>query len=173
MNDNHHGEKAAPSRSARKRAARSVEDLAVRLTELAAADFRRLPVEGDVRRELEAARSIKAHGARKRQIKHLAGLLRRDEETREALEGFVSELDQGRFRDAARFHFLEELRERLCDPNQREDAMEEVRSVLPDLEEVRVRRLAEAAAGGADKRAFRELFRVLKAAEESLHQPPK
>ena len=173
MNDHDHKEEWAPSRSAKKRAARSVEDLAVRLTELSASDFRRLPVQGDVQRELETARNIKAHGARKRQIKHLAGLLRRDDETREAVEAFVSDLDQGRHREAERFHVLEELRERLCDPVQREDALREVRSILPDLEQAKVRRLAEAAAGGQDKRAFRELFRLLRTAEELLHQPPK
>jgi ribosome-associated protein len=162
MNDIFNEKETSLSRSAKKRAAKSVEDLAARLADLAAADFRRLPLDGELRRELEAARSIKAHGARKRQIKHLAGLLRRDDENREAAEGFLADLDLGRHQDAEHFHLLEELRERLCDPLRREAAMEEVRQSLPDLDLAKVRRLAEAAQSRTDKRAFRELFRLLK-----------
>jgi ribosome-associated protein len=162
MNENPHGEETAPSRSAKKRAAKGVEDLAMRLADLAQADFRRLPLQGDLRRELEAARAIRAHGARKRQIKHLAGLLRRDEENQAAVEEFLTEVDSGHRRDAEHFHLLEELRERLCDPVRREAALEEIRQSMPGPDFEKVRRLAEAAQGGTDKRAFRELFRILK-----------
>lgn len=154
-----------PSRSAKKRAARAVEGLAERLMNLADADFRRLPLAGEIRRELEEARRIKAHSARRRQLKHLAGLLRRDDESRQKAEGFLTLLDLGRHRDAERFHQLEELRERLCASESREAALAEAERTLPGIDLARVRRLAEAAQGGADKRVFRELFRLLRAAQ--------
>ncbi len=154
-----------PSRSAKKRAAKAVEELAERLMNLADADFRRLPLSGEIRRELEEARRIKAHSARKRQLKHLAGLLRRDDESRQEVEGFLILLDLGRHQDAEHFHRLEELREQLCDPDRREAALAEADRTLSGLDLAKVRRLAEAAQGGTDKRAFRELFRLLRRAQ--------
>lgn len=163
MNDDTRQEQGTVSKSAKKRAAKTVEDLAVRLVELGGADYRRLPLEGDIARELKEARSITAHGARKRQIKHLAGLLRKDPESLEMAEEFVTGIEQGHHQDAELFHFLEELRERICDPERRDAAMEEVRQTLPAVDEAKVRRLAESAQLHDDKRAFRELFKVLKA----------
>jgi ribosome-associated protein len=160
-----HPQQEQPSRSAKKRAAKAVEELAERLMNLADADFRRLPLAGEIRREIEEARRIKAHSARKRQLKHLAGLLRRDDESRQEAEGFLALLDLGRHQDAERFHQLEELRERLCDPESREAALAETERNFPGMDLARVRRLAEAAQGGTDKRAFRELFRLLRAAK--------
>jgi len=163
MNDDTQKEQGTVSRSAKKRAAKTVEDLAVRLVELGGADFRRLPLEGDIARELKEARTITAHGARKRQIKHLAGLLRKDPESLEKAEDFVTAIEQGHHQDAELFHFLEELRERLCDPERRDAALEEVRQNLPAVDNAKVRRLAESVQNNEDKRAFRELFKVLKA----------
>lgn len=154
-----------PSRSAKKRAAKAIEGLAERLVNLAEADFRRLPLAGEIRHEMEEARRIKAHGARRRQLKHLAGLLRRDDESRQEAEGFLTLLDLGRHQDAERFHQLEELRERLCDPRCRDAALAETDRTLPGIDLARVQRLAEAAQDGTDKRAFRELFRLLRAAQ--------
>jgi ribosome-associated protein len=154
-----------PSRSAKKRAAKAVENLAERLMNLANADFRRLPLAGEIRRELEEARRIKAHSARKRQLKHLAGLLRHDDESRQEAEGFLTLLDLGRHQDAERFHRLEELRERLCAPESRETALAEAERTLSGIDLAKIKRLAEAAQGGTDKRAFRELFRLLRAAQ--------
>jgi ribosome-associated protein len=145
--------------------AKVVEQLAERLMNLADADFRRLPLTGEIRREIEEARRIKAHSARKRQLKHLAGLLRRDDESRQEAEGFLTLLDLGRHQDAERFHQLEELRERLCDPESREAALDEADRTLHGIDLAKVRRLAEAAQGGTDKRAFRELFRLLRRAQ--------
>ncbi len=163
MDDNPQQEQ--PSRSAKKRAARAVENLAERLINLGEADFRRLPLTGEIRREMEEARRIKAHSARKRQLKHLAGLLRHDEESRQEAEGFLTLLDLGRHQDAERFHQLEELRERLCDPESREAALAEAERSCPGIDLAKVRRLAEAAQGDNDKRAFRELFRLLRASQ--------
>jgi ribosome-associated protein len=163
MND--YPQQEQPSRSARKRAAKAVEELAERLVNLADADSRRLPLAGEIRRELEEARRIKTHGARKRQLKHLAGMLRRDDESREEAEGFLTLLDLGRHRDSERFHELEVLRERLCDPESREAALAEAESSCPGIDLAKIKRLAEAAQGGTDKRAFRELFRLLRAAQ--------
>lgn len=151
-----------PSRSAKKRAAKAIEELAATLLNMADADYRRLPLSGEIARELAQGRTIKSHGARKRQLKHLAGMLRRDEESREAAETFVADLDQGRRQNTADFHHLESLRDRLCDPARCPEALAEIERTLPEVDAGKIRRLAESVHNTADKRAFREIFRILR-----------
>jgi len=153
-----------PSRSAKKRAAKAVEDMAADLVAMGDADFRRLPLTGEIRDAIDETRRIKPHGARKRQLKHLAGLFRRDEESQQQAEAFLADLQLGRQKSAADFHYLEELRERLCDPERCDAALEEVRQKMPGADTGKIVRLAESARLHRDKRAFRELFRLLKAA---------
>lgn len=156
-----------PSRTAKKRAAKAVEELAATLLNMADADYRRLPLSGEIARELAQGRTIKAHGARKRQLKHLAGLLRRDEESREAAESFVAELDQSRRQNTADFHHLETLRDGLCDPARSAEALAEIEQTMPEVDAGKIRRLAESVQHSADKRAFREIFRLLRDAQET------
>lgn len=151
-----------PSRSAKKRAARAVEETAAQLVELGEADFKRLPLAGGIRQALEETRGIKAHGARKRQLKFLAGLLRRDPDTQEALEAFLAEQALARSRETAGFHRLEAMRERLCDPARCEAALEELQPCLSAADLAKTRRLARSVQQHNDRRAFRELFRLLK-----------
>jgi len=155
-----------PSRSAKKRAAKAVEEMAARLVDLGDADFRRLPLAGEIREAMEETRRIKSHNsARKRQLKHLAGLLRQDEDSTQVAEDFLAEIQQGRQKEAADFHHIETLRERLCDPEHFDAALEEVRQNLPQVNLAKIQRLAESARLHNDRRAFRELFRILKAAD--------
>lgn len=156
-----------PSRTAKKRAAKAVEELAATLLNMADADYRRLPLSGEIARGLAQGRTIKAHGARKRQLKHLAGLLRRDEESREAAESFVAELDQSRRQNTADFHHLETLRDGLCDPARSAEALAEIEQTMPGVDAGKIRRLAESVQHSADKRAFREIFRLLRDAQET------
>jgi ribosome-associated protein len=74
-----------PSCSAKKRAAKAVEDLAWQLLKLPEAELKRLPVSEEIRGELKRARKAKRHGARKRQTKHLAKAPRRGEKELETL----------------------------------------------------------------------------------------
>jgi len=154
-----------PSRTAKKRAVKAVEELAATLLKMADADYRRLPLSGEIARELAQGRTIKSHGARKRQLKHLAGLLRRDDESREAAEIFVADLDQSRRQNTADFHHLETLRDRLCDPARCAEALAEIEQTLPEVDAGKIRRLAESVQNTADKRAFREIFRMLRTSQ--------
>ncbi len=155
------------SRSAKKRAAKAIQELASTLITMAEADYRRLPLSGVIAEELEQARAIKSHGARKRQLKHLAGLLREDDESREQIETFMAEIERGHRQKTAGFHHLEELRERLCDPDRCTEALEEIEETLPSVDTAKIHRLAKSVQNSADKRAFREIFRLLRDAEPS------
>ncbi|MGE4542753.1 MAG: ribosome biogenesis factor YjgA [Pedobacter sp.] len=155
-----------PSRSALKRAAKAVEEMAARLADLGDGDFKRLPLTGEIREGIEETRRFKSHNsARKRQLKHLAGLLRSDADAVQVAEEFLAEIQTGRHKEAADFHHIEALRERLCDAEQFDAALEEVRQNMPGVNLAKIQRLAESARVHSDRRAFRELFRILKAAD--------
>ncbi|OEU51328.1 MAG: hypothetical protein BA871_06945 [Desulfuromonadales bacterium C00003096] len=151
-----------PSRSAKKRAAKAIEELAATLTTLAEAEYRRLPISGILAKELEHARAIKAHGARKRQLKRLAGLLREDDENREQIESFMADVERGQRQNSAEFHRFEELRDGLCDPTRCTETLAEIKETLPDIDTAKIRRLADSVQNSSDKRAFREIFRILR-----------
>lgn len=160
----------APSKSAKKRAAKEIEELAKQLAEVSDAAFGRLPVASELREEIRLARSTKAHGARKRQIQHLAAVLRKHEEEAEALRAHLDSLNQVHYQDQKRFHLLEELRDRICEPVRCEQALEQVRKTLPSADVGALARLAKAVHLSSDKRASREIFRLLRAAQESSPQ---
>jgi ribosome-associated protein len=165
--DNEETTFTGPSKSARKRAAKAVEELAVNLVQLGKAQFSRLDLPEEIRKELELARNTKGHGSRKRQIKHLAGLLRKSEELVEELNAYLEGCSHQQYEDKKRFHRLEELRDGLCDPSRFEEALCQTRELFPTLDTSTLTHLAHSVHAGNDRRAFREIFRLLKAAADS------
>lgn len=157
-----------PSKSAKKRAAKEIEELAKQLAEISDAAFARLPVSAELKEEVRLARSTKAHGARKRQIQHLAAVLRKQEDEAEALRAHLDSLNQVHYQDQKQFHVLEELRDRLCAPDSCSEALEEVRRTLPAADAGALGRLAKAVHLSSDKKAAREIFRLLRTAQETL-----
>ncbi|MDY0189886.1 MAG: ribosome biogenesis factor YjgA [Desulfuromonas sp.] len=156
-----------PSRSARKRDAKGVELLAQKLVELPDADFVRLPATADIITELTKARATKGHGARKRQLKFVAGLLRRDLEGTEELRAFVAGEHQQQLDDNRLVHRLENLRERLCDPHTRSAALHEARDSFAGLDVIELQRLVASYKGPADKKNYRQIFRCLRAGSDA------
>jgi ribosome-associated protein len=161
---------AGPSRSAKKRAAHQVEEMAHELAEMAEAEWRKLPASPELRDEIRQARETRGHGARKRQIKHLAGVLRRDEEETAALRDFLDGRHALQLAEKKTFHTLEELRDRLCDPELFEAALQEVGRSCPGVDAAEIARLARVTHGSEDRRAYREIFRRLR---EGCTSPPQ
>jgi ribosome-associated protein len=153
---------AGPSRSAKKRAAHQIEELAFELAEMAEAEWRKLPASPELREEILQARETRGHGARKRQIKHLAGVLRRDEEETAALRDFLDGHHALQLAEKKTFHTLEELRDRLCDPVLFDAALQEVGRSCPGVDAAEIARLARLVQASEDRRAFREIFRRLR-----------
>ncbi len=162
-----HLEERRPSKSAKKRAAKAVEEMARQLVELAEAQWQKLPASDEIREEVEMARQTKGHGARKRQLKHLAGELRRREEQLPDLQDFLEGLSQSQLGEKKAFHHLEELRDRLCDSERSAAALEEIEKNWPSVDGPALVRLARSAQENRDRRAFREIFRRLKDASEN------
>ena len=155
-----------PSRSARKRAAQATEDLARGILDLSAGALTELPLDRKVRSEIELARRVRSHGARKRQIKHLASLLRSHDEDRRLLQQAFEQETTVRRRGVCDFHRLEVLRENICDPQTRDAALEDAATELPGLDRREAARLAAAWREQGDRGAYRALFRCLRDAQE-------
>jgi ribosome-associated protein len=153
-------------RSARKREAKAVEQLAQRLADLPDAELARLPQDPELAREIALVRRTSGHSSRKRQIKHLAGLLRRDDERREKIALLLDDRAISQRRETLAFHHLEELRDRLCSAATFESALAEVRAAYPQIDDGRLARLAGSVHEHGDRRAAREIFRNLRQAAE-------
>jgi ribosome-associated protein len=154
-------------RSAKKREAKAIEELAQRLTDLSDSELARLPKSPELTKEIELARNTRGHSSRKRQIKHLAGLLRGHEEQRLEIEAAFDGHAVSQRQEILAFHHLEELRDRLCNEATFESALVEVRTGYPHLDEGKLARLAGSVHEHGDKKAAREIFRRLRKAEES------
>lgn len=157
---------ALPSRSARKRDAKEVEHLVQALVALPEAEFARLPASEPILAELARARATRGHGSRKRQLKFVAGMLRRDPEDSEQLRAFVAGEHQQQRDDNRRTHQLEQLRERLCDPDTRQAALVEVGELFANVDMIKLKQLLHNYRGIDDKKNYRQIFRCLRSGSD-------
>lgn len=160
------------SKSQRRREALEVKSLANQLIGLPAARLARVPLDDDVRIEIDRARNIRSHVARKRQLQFVAKLLRRSdaEPILEALEGFENEARQLN----ARHHRSEAWRDLLLSEGDR--AVGSLLSCRRDADAQAIRQLLRnarrEAANGKPPAAARALFRLLRELDESQPLPP-
>jgi ribosome-associated protein len=155
-------------RSAKKREAKAVEELAQRLADLPEAELGRLPKSPELTKQIELARNTRGHSSRKRQIKHLAGVLRSHDEQRLAIEAALDGQAISQRQETLAFHHLEDLRDRLCVAATFEAALYEVRTLYPHLDDGKLARLAGSVHEYNDKKAAREIFRRLRKAAETM-----
>lgn len=154
-----------PSKSARKRAHKSLQDLGDALIAMSTTELERVPLDETLREAVIHGRGLRK-GARSRHVRHLGNLLSKTdaEPIREAVEG----LRQMGAREAARLHELERWRERLLDEG--DEALGELAARFPALDRQHTRALARAAreerAREAPPRRFRELLRYLRSLQE-------
>ena len=153
-------------RSAKKRAAKAVEELAGQLVELSDSEFAKLPIDDDLRSELALARATGGHSSRRRQIKHFAACLRRDQEQTSLLEDYLQGCQVTLAREKQAFHRLEELRDRLCRAEDFTEALAEVGRTWPGIDLAKLGNLARSVHATSDKKAAREIFRHLRDAGE-------
>ena len=167
MVENPHDEREGRGRAKKKRAAQAIEALAVRMVEASEALCKRLPLPDELRESLDQARKIKARSARKRQLKHLAGLLRRDDESAAAVQAALDNVGRRNRAEQDLFHHIEELRDALCDPECFTEAIESAAEEWPGLDRQTLTRLARRVHRTENKRASREIFRRLRALTEA------
>lgn len=169
---NNNDEKEGRGRSAQKRQAQAVELLAQRLADLPDWELAKLPHDAQLASEIALVRSTSGYSSRKRQIKHLAGLLRRHDEQRLAIEAALDGQALNQRKETLAFHHLEELRDRLCAPATFTAALAEIRVSYPHVDAGKLSRLAGSVHDHGDKKAAREIFRRLRAAAETRDGPP-
>lgn len=151
-------------RSAQKRAAKEIEKLAVKLVELPEQELEKLPVGNQLSEAIELARSTKGHSSRKRQVKHLAATLRKRESERQTIIEFMDHQATIGQREIFFNQQIEQMRDRLCDPSTGPMALKDILVQFPDLDEKKLAKLAQSAQEYKDKKAFRDIFRLLKKA---------
>jgi ribosome-associated protein len=152
-----------PSRSARKRAAQSVQELGERLIELPDADLVALDLPEDLVAAVRDARRITSHAAGARQRKYIGKLMRDLDCT--PIAAALDARRVGAALETQRFARAESWRERLLAEG--DAALAELARRFPqiDLDEWRARIAAASPAGENAARARgaqRELFRALR-----------
>lgn len=158
-----------PSKSARKRAHKALQDLGDELMKLSASQLERIPLRDDLRELIAAGRELRK-GARSRQVRHLGNRLAQVDDTpiRSALESLRGPTAL----DSARLHRAERWRERLLEPG--DEAMHDLIAQFPAVDRQQLRALVRAArderARQMPPRRFRELLRFVRALDEAADQ---
>jgi len=173
------------SRSEKKRRAKGIEQLVHELVDLSAGQISNLPCDEEVKNEIGQAKDLKS-GARKRQIKYITKILR--EHSTDDLFLFLEEKRGSNLKQKREFHELEHLRDKLIDEavevydRWMEGGYGDTEISLEDIWESETIRIIKNRFSGIDykmlrklalqfvrthnKRFSRELFRMLKAANE-------
>ncbi|MEO6968711.1 MAG: ribosome biogenesis factor YjgA [Rhodanobacteraceae bacterium] len=154
-----------PSRSGRRREALAMLDLAEALVTLPPSRVKKIDVPDEVREEIANVRRIPSHIARKRQLAHLAKLMRRhDQATFDAARAELANERGHGAREATVLHRLEALRENLLAGG--DEVLAGFIAAHPDVDRQRLRSLIRQARGERDGNkplhAYRELFRLLR-----------
>ena len=108
-------EELPKSKSQVKRELQELQDLGKQLTELSDKQLVHIPVADELREAIASARSMK-HGALKRQIKYIGGLM--PEEDEDAIREALAKLQQPHKEEVNKFHELEQWRDRLLQGDQ-------------------------------------------------------
>lgn len=161
-----------PSRSARRREALDVLAFAKQLSELPPARLDKLELPDDVRDELAEVQRTPSHVAHKRQLAHLAKLMRaHDEGDFAPARAALAHDRSAHAREAAALHRIEMLRENLLGDNG-DAALTSFIAENPGVDHQHLRSLIRQARRERDTdkppRAQRELFRVLRDSEKAL-----
>jgi len=160
------------SKSQRKRDANELLALAKNLITMQESKLKGLPLDSELREEVEFARNIRSHGARKRQLMTVGKMLRKRDN--EQLLDAVNNFDQKNRQMNARFHHVEAWRDRLIAGGDQE--LSELLEQSPNINVQTLRQLIrnaqkEAKLGKAPT-AARKLFKLLREADGENPLPP-
>ena len=150
------------SRTKKKQQAKQIEQIAEQLVGLTDNQFSQLDLPVTIAQEAEQARLTKGRSSQRRQLKHLAGMLRKSEDALESLLNQLATLDQVSRGEKKQFHQLEKLRDRLCDADSFAAAFDEMLELVPNIDRKTISRLARSVQQHDDRRAYREIFRRLR-----------
>ena len=168
------------SKSEQKRRFKQIEEVARELAELSNNDLKKLPCDDEIKEEIKATRGLKG-GARKRQIKYLAKVMRQT--PMDTIYEFLSAAKGSKLKEDQVFHEAERLRDVLIneamedfqnckkmnvawEPSWHSDILEEIKVSYPTLDGAVIRKTIYQYVKSYNKVHYRELFRMIKAAME-------
>lgn len=154
-----------PSRSQLRREALDIFKIAEALATLSDAQLSRVPLDEDIRDEVQRTRAVTSHIARKRQTQFLAKQLRNlDDDALEPIRKALAHDRTAALQEAAALHRVEQWRERLLEGG--DETLSEFIAEFPAADRQRLRQLVRNALAErkANKppHAYRELFRELR-----------
>ncbi len=165
-------EKEGRGRSENRRLAKTFDALAMDLLELSPGRCARFPVSDALRLAMKTAHSTKSKAARRRELRHLSGMLRNRPDEAAAIEAVLA----GRPVETAEEGLdLEAMRESLCNPDTYSETLDEACAALPPLDVMLVRELCSAlhvldAASRCDAKGYRLLYRELRRASDEMDE---
>lgn len=166
------------SRSEVKRQFKQTEQVAAELADFTDNDLKRLPCSEEIKKEIRAIRGVKG-GARKRQVKYLAKLIRM--EPLPEIYDFLEERKGSSLKSKKTFHEAERVRDAIINEavrsheNTRQEQQDwemgwfspEITASVtryPDLNESEIRKITYSYVKTRNRAHYRELFRMVKAA---------
>ena len=160
------------SKSQRKREAHELLDLAKKLISMPPSRLADMPLDGDLRNEVDFARSIHSHGARKRQLMTVGKMLRQRDTT--SLLQAVNDIDQKNWQANARHHHVETWRDLLIKGSDRDLAGLLGQSPGGNTQTLRqlIRNANRELKLGKPPSATRKLFKLLREMDEQQPLPP-
>ena len=174
------------SKSEKKRRAKGIEQLVYELASLPDREILVLPCDQEIQEEIRSAKNLKG-GAKKRQLKYATKLLR--DKSIDELYEFLEKKKGSLLKKNREFHDLEHLRNLLVDEavqhyedmmhnngyiNENEpsdlfresEALNVIEDHFPDIDQALLKNAALQFARTRNRKFSRELFRILKAAQE-------
>ena len=167
------------SRSEQKRRFKRIEDVAQELAELTDKDLKTFPGEIDLKEEIKTIRGLSG-GARKRQVKHLAKLLRQGP-SMDGIYDYLSKRKGSDLKEKTQLHEAEHLRDALIneamadfqhcrslqidwEPDWKSELLGPAAAKYQGLDEDALRKTVYQYVKSHNKLYYRELFRMVKAA---------
>ncbi len=173
------------SRTEQKRRFKQVEDVAQELTELTDKDLKKFPGDELVRAEIKTIRALSG-GARKRQVKHLAKILRQGE-SMDAIYDFLSARKGSLLKVKTQLHEAEHLRDAIIneamadfqhyrmlqrewEPDWQSEILGPAVAKYQGLDEETLRKTAYQYVKSHNRLYYRELFRIIKSAIDQFER---
>jgi ribosome-associated protein len=154
------------SKSQLKRESHALQELGEQLVELPQAKLAKIPMPDALAEAVALARKIKARGGRKRQLQYNRKVMRTIDA--EPIEQALANLKDAAGKEAAKFHRLEQWRDRLIEEG--DAALGELLDAFPTADRQHLRQLTRNAQREAAKnkppKSAREIFRYLRGLTE-------
>lgn len=156
-------DKLEKSRTQMKKEAIALKKMGQKLLALSDEQLHRMALPGELMEAIRNIRSMKSHGARRRQLQYI-GLLMRNLDA-DPIEQALLEIEQGAYRQARDFHRIEAWRDQLVAGD--DGVIEKIIETFPDADRQRLGQLVRSARReklkNATPKSARNLFRYLKA----------